>query len=191
MAIAERLRSQKCAVTYPFSHLLNDLLYLESECLSDCLLMVQTALLRWRAEKSVEHYSRSLLACQAQAVNRPTGNAAWQIKTRPCPLPASCQLKMTAQGSWHTNRQTVRQTEIAWQLRWCQPKMSRLSNSSSSSSRCHTNTARDSSALAEQYFEKIIFICATLIFRTPILKHFFKGMKKAGDNNLRLLEDVW
>lgn len=94
-----------------------------------CPQLVETTLLRWRAEKSLKHYSRSLLACLALSTG-PQQHGLTNTATNPTPAPR----KMTGYRSYQTDSQSHRQqerradrwtdwqTDIARQLRWCQPK---------------------------------------------------------------------
>lgn len=98
-----------------------------------CPQLVETTLLRWRAEKSLKHYSRSLLACQLGAVNGPTAMGLDKYSRKPGRRHLS-STEDDGYRSYQTDSQSHRQqerradrwtdwqTEIARQLRWCQPK---------------------------------------------------------------------
>lgn len=70
-----------------------------------CPQLVGTTLLRWRAEKSLKHYSRSLLACQLAAVNGPTGRRLDIYSHRSSLLPGRWRLQEL------TEEQIDRQTD--------------------------------------------------------------------------------
>lgn len=70
-----------------------------------CPQLVGTTLLRWRAEKSLKHYSRSLLACQLAAVNGPTARRLDIYSHRSSLLPGRWRLQEL------TEEQIDRQTD--------------------------------------------------------------------------------
>lgn len=138
-----------------------------------CPQLVETTLLRWRAEKSPKHYSRSLLAWQLGAVNGPTAIGLDKYSRKPgIRHPSSTEddgyrsyqtdSQLHRQQERRADRWTDWQTEIARQLRWCQPKFRGVEERKGVAPATVQGRHHLSQFLNGTW--KIIFICRTLIW---------------------------